>query len=294
VRPRARPATVALPTAAAMACFAANSLLARAALGRGLADAGTFTGVRIVSGAAVLAILAALRPGRTGAGSWGSAAALAGYALAFSLAYLRIGAGTGAFLLFAAVQVTMIGGGLREGRRPSAIQWAGVALALSGLALLARPGRGGGDLAGAALMAAAGVAWGVYSLRGRGAGDPVHVNAGNFARAAVLAAGAGAAAWSLSTPVATAAGVLLAAASGAVASAGGYSLWYAALPSLGPTRAAAVQLSAPVIAAAAGVVLLGEAVTPRSVAASGAILGGVALALRERRTPPARRARERR
>jgi drug/metabolite transporter (DMT)-like permease len=185
--PRSPAATAALALAA-LACFAANSLLARAALGRGLADAGTYTLVRLASGAAALVVLARARGGRRGAGSWTSAAALLAYAWPFSLAYLRIPTGTGALLLFAAVQVTMIGIGVAQGARPGRLQWTGLALALAGLAALTRPGVEGADPAGAALMIVAGAAWGVYSLRGRTARDPLATTADNFVRTAALAA----------------------------------------------------------------------------------------------------------
>lgn len=270
-------------TAGALLCFAANSLLARAALGRGLADASSYTLVRLASGAGLLVVVARARGGRRGGGSWASAAALVAYAFPFSLAYLAIPTGTGALLLFAAVQATMIGGGVAQGARPSQLQWLGLAVALGGLVALTRPGAGGVDPAGAALMVLAGAAWGVYSLRGRGATDPLATTADNFARGVVLALPLGAAALLLGGARATPAGVALAAASGALASAGGYSLWYAVVPSLGSTRAAAVQLSVPVLAALAAVVLLGEPLTPRLVGSGAAILAGIALTLRPAR-----------
>jgi drug/metabolite transporter (DMT)-like permease len=266
-------------TAGALACFAANSLLCRAALGRGLADPGTFTAVRLASGAAALAILLGVRRrARPSGGSWASALALFAYAAAFSLAYVRIGAGVGALVLFAAVQATMVGWGLATGARLSPVQWAGVALATAGLAWLTLPGAGAPDLAGAVLMALAGVAWGVYSVRGRSAFDPLSTTADNFLRGAplgllFLAAG-------LASAHATRAGFLLASVSGALASGGGYALWYAVLPALGPSRAGTLQLAVPVIAAAGAVAFLGEPVRPRLLLAGAAILAGVALSLR--------------
>jgi drug/metabolite transporter (DMT)-like permease len=268
-------------TAGALGCFAANSLLARTALGRGLADPATFTAVRLLSGAVALgAIVAASGRGRPRGGGWRAALALFGYAVAFSLAYLRIHAGVGALILFGAVQATMIGWAVAGGRRPRAAQWAGVALALGGLGWLTLPGADAPDLMGAGLMALAGVAWGAYSLAGRGAGDPVATTADNFLRSAPFAAGLlllGA-----RDLHASGAGVALAVASGAVASGGGYSLWYAVLPALGPTRAASVQLSVPVLTAGAAVVLLGEPVTARLALSAVAILAGIALTLRGR------------
>ena len=288
--PRAtRPWGVAILTGAAMTGFAANSVLARAALGWGYADAPTFTLVRIATGALVLGALAR-RPslvavGEAGsvraappAGDWIAAAALFAYAGAFSYAYLQLPAGTGALILFGTVQATMLGWGLVRGERPRAAQWLGLALAASGLVGLTFPGIAAPDPVGAALMAVAGVAWGIYSLRGRGATRPLAANAGNFLRAVpfafalLLLAGA--------TVAATPAGIGLAASSGGIASGLGYSLWYAALPALTRTQAAVVQLCVPAVAAAAGVLLLGEPLTARTLIAGTAILGGVFIAVR--------------
>ena len=266
-------------TAGALACFAANSLLARAALGRGLVDPATFTAVRLLAGAAALAAIAAASGrGRPRGGTLGAGAALFGYAAAFSLAYLRIRAGVGALVLFGAVQATMIGWAVAGGARPRPVQWAGVALALGGLAWLTLPGVDAPDPVGVGLMALAGAAWGAYSLAGRGARDPLVTTADNFLRGAPFAAG-------LFVLLGrdlhvTGAGVALAAVSGAVTSGGGYSLWYAALPSLGATRAASVQLSVPVLTAVAAVALLGEPVTTRLVLSAIAILAGIGLTLR--------------
>jgi drug/metabolite transporter (DMT)-like permease len=273
---RAGPATAA--TLVALACFAANSLLARAALGPGLAGPGAFTGLRLVAGALALLGVSLARGRRPAGGSWGSALALFGYAAAFSVAYVRIPAGAGALLLFAAVQATMIGWTVSRGTRPTRAQAAGVLVALAGLGALTRPGGSAPDALGAGLMALAGVAWGAYSLRGRGAADAIATTADNFARAAalaipfaVLAPGSGA-----PSPE----GVGLAVTSGALASAGGYCVWYAVVPALGPTRAAVVQLAVPVLAAGAAVVLLGEPLTPRLVVSGAAIVSGIALAAR--------------
>jgi drug/metabolite transporter (DMT)-like permease len=277
--PEPRLVITGLLAAAALLCFAANSLLARAALGSARADPATFTALRVVSGAVALALLGAARRRRRAGGSWASATALLGYAGAFSLAYVRIPTGVGALLLFPAVQVTMIGIGIAQGARPSRRQWLGVAVALAGLAYLTRPGAHGGDALGAVLMVLAGASWGVYSLRGRAARDPLATTADNFVRATALA-----------LPLATAfvlakggrltfSGAALAVASGALASGGGYTLWYAVMPSLGATRAAALQVTVPAIAAAGGVLLLGEPVTVRLVVSAAVILAGVALTL---------------
>ncbi len=276
---------MALPAAAlcvaALLAFAANSLLCRAALGPGLVliDAASFTTVRIASGAAALLVVALLRRSRPGHGSWASAAALFAYAIAFSLAYRLIPAGAGAFLLFGSVQVTMIGTDLVRGGRPRPAEWAGLLLSLGGLAYLAAPGAQALSARGALLMAAAGVAWGIYSLRGRGTTDPAGVTADNFVRAVPLALAASLVSGGVTGLAASGArGLALAAISGAVTSGLGYVLWYAALRSLSATRAAVVQLSVPVLAAAGGVLLLGEAPSPRLLAAAPIILGGVALA----------------
>jgi len=272
------PPRAALFAAAALTGFAANSLLCRTALRPGLIDAASFTAVRIAAGAAALFALSAARAGTAArSGSWGSALALVGYAAAFSYSYLRIGAGTGALLLFGSVQATMLLAGLRAGERLRPRAALGLALALVGLVILVLPGLTAPDPLGAALMAAAGVAWGVYSLRGRGARQPLLETAGNFARSVPFAV-------LLLLPAlpaahASGAGLALAALSGALASGVGYSFWYAALPSLGALRAAIVQLSVPVLTAAGAALLLGEPITARLVLSSVVILGGVALAL---------------
>ncbi len=273
-------------TCVALAGFAANSLLCRKALGAGLIDAASFTTLRIVSGAGALLALSALS-GRTtsrGAGSWGSALALFGYAIAFSIAYRRIGAGVGALVLFAAVQITMIGWGLLCGERPTRLEWIGLAVALGGLAALTLRGLDAPDLDGVALMAAAGAAWGVYSLRGRRAGTPLVTTAGNFVRAVPLALGASVIWFVVHDVHLSLRGALLALVSGSVTSGLCYSLWYAALPSLSATRAAIAQLCVPALAAAGGVLFLHESVTSRLVISGSAILGGVALAVVGRRT----------
>jgi len=283
---------VAALCAAALVGFAANSLLCRAALGERSIDAASFTAIRLASGALVLAILAraaaAAAPAPAGAearprpaGSWASAAALFLYAAAFSFSYLRLTAATGALILFAAVQATMIAGGIRRGERPRAPEWLGFALAGGGLVALTLPGLAAPDPLGAALMAAAGLGWGVYSLRGRGAARPLAATADNFLRSLVFAAPLAAAI--VLDGHASARGAALAAASGAVASGIGYSLWYAALPHLAATRAAILQLSVPVLTAAAAPLVLGETITPRFAGAAAAIVGGIALAVLAKR-----------
>jgi drug/metabolite transporter (DMT)-like permease len=221
-----------------------------------------------------------MRGGGTREGSWPSAFWLFAYAGAFSFAYITLTAATGALLLFGAVQATMIIAGFVRGERFARLQWLGFVVALGGLAALLLPGASAPPLVGAVLMIGAGVAWGFYSLRGRGAGDPTRVTAGNFLRAVPMAIAVSVA--TLSQFSIDMAGVAYALASGALTSGVGYAIWYTALPSLKATAAATVQLSVPVIAATGGVVLLGEALTLRLVLCSIAILGGIALVLRRR------------
>ncbi|MEI8264975.1 MAG: DMT family transporter [Betaproteobacteria bacterium] len=260
-------------TALAMGAFAGNSLLCRQALQHTAIDPASFTAVRLISGAAVLWALVRWR-GQRSAGDWASATALFVYAAAFSFAYLSLSAGTGALLLFGAVQATMLGWGLWRGQRLSRGQVAGLVLAMGGLSALLLPGVSAPPVAGALLMLAAGAAWGVYSLRGRGAGDPTAVTAGNFQRAGALALVLGLAGlpWARVDPM----GLVWALCSGALTSGLGYAVWYAALKGLHPTSSASVQLSVPVLTALGGVALLGEPVTLRLALCSLAILGGIA------------------
>lgn len=268
-------------TLGTLICFAANSLLCRAALRPRLVDAVTFTTVRIASGAAALTLIAvARRRAWPRGGSLTGGLTLFAYAISFSLAYVRIGAGVGALLLFGAVQVTMLGWSLAQGARPRPLEWLGIGVALAGLAWLGLPGASAPDPAGAVLMMISGACWGAYSLLGRAGRDPVASNADNFLRALPLVL-------ALSLAVAgrsavTGQGILLAAASGALASGGGYSLWYAVVPDLGATRAAAVQLGVPVLAGLGATAFLGERLTARVAASGAAILAGIALTLRRR------------
>jgi len=266
-----------------MTGFAANSLLCRAALRGDAIDAASFTAIRLATGAAVLVTLVAARKSSVrGEGTWLSAFALAGYAVAFSFAYLQIGAAAGALLLFGAVQLTMIAGGLIRGERPTPRQWLGWLLALAGLVAINAPRLDPPPLGGALLMMLAGVAWGIYSLRGRGITRPLVATAGNFARSVPIAALLVAIAFATRAH-ASVLGIALAAASGGIASGLGYSLWYAAVPSLGATRAAVVQLSVPVITALAAIVLLDEPLRTTVALGGAAIVGGLALALTTKR-----------
>jgi drug/metabolite transporter (DMT)-like permease len=271
-----------LLTVVAMTAFATNSVLCRMALGAHAVDAASFTAVRLASGAVTLAVLTLfLRNSHAlTAGSWLSGFELFLYAVAFSFAYLSLSAGTGSLILFGSVQATMIISGLRSGERPHMLQWAGLAIALAGLIYLVFPGITAPSLGGSLLMALAGIAWGLYSLRGRGVKDPVSRTTGNFIRAVPFAL----LVWASGVPGlhAEPRGILLAVMSGALASGFGYVIWYSALRGLSSTRAATVQLSVPVLAAFGGVIYLAEVVSLRLVIASVLILGGVALTVIEK------------
>ena len=264
-----------------MIAFAANSILCRMALGDNAIDAASFTTVRVVSGAVTLGLIILLRSGRCSEKpDWRSVAALFGYMIFFSFAYLTLSAGTGALVLFGAVQITMFIVALQSGETFSGLSWFGLVVAFAGLVYLVSPGVTAPDPLGAVLMAVAGIAWGAYSLFGRSAAKPTEATALNFI-------------WSVPLVLITSVffrgdvqlsmeGIVLAIASGTLASGLGYAIWYAALKRLKATSAATVQLSVPVIAAIAGVILLFEDVTLRLVVASIATLGGVAIVLSQR------------
>jgi drug/metabolite transporter (DMT)-like permease len=274
-----RAATAAL-TILALIAFAANSVLCRLALGESAIDPASYTAVRLVTGAVTLWIIAAfLRAGSFGksGGSWISAAMLFLYAVTFSFAYISLSAGTGALILFASVQITMIAVGLYGGERPEILEWLGLFLAMAGLIYLVSPGITAPSIVGSVLMATAGIAWGIYSLRGRGASDPIGSTTDNFLRTVPFAVGV-VLLW-LSTLTMTPMGFLWAALSGSITSGVGYVIWYAALRGLTATRAATAQLSVPVLAALGGVVVLSEAITPRLVVSAVVILSGVGLAV---------------
>lgn len=272
-------------TSLAMLAFAGNSLLCRLALKHTLIDPASFTAIRLLSGALMLWLVISLKRGaldrsvaKPHGGNWLSALVLFVYAAGFSFAYVSLPAATGALLLFGAVQATMIGHGMWTGERFSPLQWAGLVLAFGGLLSLLLPGLSAPPLLGSALMLTAGLAWGIYSLRGKGAaGDPTLVTAGNFLRAVPM--GLVLSLLMLNNRSIDALGLGYALASGALTSGVGYAIWYSALPGLKATQAATVQLSVPVIAALGGVVFLGESITLRLVVASLAILGGIAFVI---------------
>ena len=283
------PLRIVILTTLAMLAFAGNSLLCRLALKHTGIDPASFTAIRLVAGAVTLFLIVKLRrTARTavmGQGNWLSAFALFAYAAGFSFAYVSLTAATGALLLFGAVQATMISHGVWAGERLRGLQLLGLLLAFGGMVGLLLPGLAAPPLLGSILMLVAGVAWGFYSLRGKGAGDPTGVTAGNFMRAAPMALVLSLV--MLSQPEVRASldtvGFGYALASGALTSGIGYAIWYTALPALKATQAATVQLSVPVIAALGGIVFLGEALTLRLMLASLAILVGIALVILERR-----------
>jgi len=293
-----------LLTAFALTAFAFNSILCRLALRGDEADAAGFTAVRLVSGAVMLAVISflfaknrtgkknksefntgTLPTGRVSAfervgGSWPSAFFLFAYAICFSFAYLGLTTATGALVLFGCVQLTMVGVSLARGVRPRPIEWIGLIVAFGGLVYLVLPGLSAPPLMNALLMAAAGIAWGIYTLRGKSSVDPLAETSGNFLRSVPMIAAV--ALVFLSDLHLSTRGVILAVLSGAVASGIGYSVWYAALKYHTPTRAAVLQLSVPVIAAVGGIVFLAEAASTRVAVAGALILGGIGLTLIKR------------
>jgi drug/metabolite transporter (DMT)-like permease len=274
-RPSARET---LLTAAALICFAANSLLCRMALRPGLIDAPSFMNIRFASGALVLTLLARrdeqgrgpLREGTLRGALW-----LAFYAVTFSFAYLRLPASAGALILFGVVQLTMTSWGLLHGERPATLQWLGHALAFAGLLVLTLPGLEAPDPRGALLMTCAGVGWAFYSLHGRKAKSPVASNAGHFLRALPFTLAVSVIL--LGSAHLQPRGVILALLSGVLATGVGYAIWYSALRSLSSTQAGILQLSVPAIAATGGVLLLNESLSPRLLGAGAAILLGILL-----------------
>jgi drug/metabolite transporter (DMT)-like permease len=281
-----KPILTAALTVAALIAFAANSVLCRLALGTSAIDPASYTAVRLITGAVTLSLIVQLLPYPTAeksAASWVTATMLFLYAVTFSFAYVSLSTGTGALILFAAVQITMVGIGLYAGERPRAAEWVGLSIALAGLVYLVFPGLTAPSPVGSFLMSVAGIAWGGYSLRGRNSMDPVRATTDNFLRTLPFAV-AVILFW-LSSLAVSPMGFVWAATSGSVSSGIGYVIWYAALRGLTATRAATVQLSVPVIAAVGGVVLLSEETTLRLVISAVAILGGVGVAVSSRKPP---------
>ena len=269
-----------LITSLALIAFAANSVLTRSALAYDQIGPGAFMAIRLFSGAVTLAGLVALRGGLGGMfkhGSVVSAASLLLYAAAFSFAYVTLDAGLGALILFGGVQITMFAGAVIGGEKPSGTRWIGSILGMIGLGVLFAPGASMPDVGGSFLMGVSAVGWGIYSLRGRGVSAPLQATASNF----ILAAPVGVLLWLLipSEVLTNPAGVLLAVASGALASGVGYAIWYATLPKLDSSLAAIVQLTVPLIALVGGMVFLGETATWAFVISTILILGGVLIAV---------------
>ncbi len=269
---------LALLTLCVLIAFAGNSVLARLALAGGDIGPWSFSLIRFVSGAGVLLLLSRPRVS-WGKGQWSAAAALCGYGVFFSFAYLKLATGTGALLLFASVQITMLAAAFLRGERLTAFQSLGLVLASGGLVYLLAPGAQAPSLFGAVLMALSGIGWGIYSVMGKGAGSPLARTAGNFARAAILL--------SVATPfiilvlpeaMPSRFGLVLAVLSGTVTSGLGYALWYYVLKDLSVTTASISQLSVPVIAAIGGALFVFEPVTLSFAAACAAVLIGVGLA----------------
>lgn len=281
-------------TLLALIAFASNSILCRLALAPHEIDPANFTLTRLGSGGLTLLLIHAIvtrswsggaSPKRPFGHGLIAAALLFLYALPFSLAYVSIGAGTGALILFTAVQATMLLGALRSGERFRALEGVGMVIAIAGLVYLVKPGLSAPSPVGSTLMAVAGIAWGLYSLRGRGTSDPLRDTTNNFVLAIPLAIAARWAPAAISAPLgfahtaATTRGLILAAASGALASGLGYTVWFAALRGLTAIRASMVQLAVPVVAAAGGVIFLHEAITARLIVSAALILGGLGIAL---------------
>ena len=270
----------AILTLIAMLAFAANSVLARLGLGEASIDPASYTAVRLLSGAATLWAIARFSShdnNSESAGSWTSGSMLFLYAITFSFAYITLSTGTGALILFAAVQITMIAMGLYSGERPRPLEWLGLLIAIIGLIYLVSPGITAPSLVGSLLMLIAGIAWGVYSIRGRGAVNPLAATADNFLRTIPFAL--------IMVLIfyfkinISESGFIYALTSGAISSGVGYAIWYAALRGLTATRAATVQLSVPVLAAIGGVLFLSEPVTTRLAIATMAILSGIGMAV---------------
>jgi len=270
-------------TSLAMIAFASNSLLNRLALGQHTMDAISYTTIRLTSGAIMLSLLRSTQR-KSGqpllGGSWLSAALLFLYAIAFSFAYLSLSAGTGALLLFGSVQLTMLTVALRSGERPQILEWLGLVLAVGGLIYLVLPGLIAPAPLGSILMLMAGIAWGFYSVRGRGSQDPLADSAGNFVYAVPMILLIRLI--SVNNIQLSSAGILYAVLSGALASGVGYVIWYSALRGLTTTRAAIIQLSVPVLAAWGGVILLSEQISGRLLLAGILILGGIGLTVLSR------------
>lgn len=266
-------------TTLALIAFAANSVLNRLALSEGSIDAPSFTIIRLLSGAIVLFIILLIKnqqkPSSASKGSWASSLMLFTYAITFSLAYITLDTATGALILFTAVQLSMLLISLFKGSRLSLIEWFGTLIAFFGFVYLVYPDLGTPSVKGFILMSAAGTAWGVYTLNGRGTTDALADTAYNFIRTIPFVLVLLLITFSKSNY--STQGIVLAVISGAITSGIGYTIWYEALKGLSSTQAAVVQLSVPVLAALGGVVFVSEEITQRLIISIVFILGGILL-----------------
>lgn len=263
-------------TGLALIAFAANSVLCRLALGEEAIDASSFTVIRLLSGATVLLTIISINRNKTSLptkGSWSASLMLFLYAITFSFAYITLDTGTGALILFGSVQITMILLSLISGTRLHITEWAGIAVAFTGFVYLILPGVTAPSTIGFLLMTIAGIAWGIYTLMGRGSKNPLMDTAYNFLRTIPLVIILVIVA--IKTAHYSFEGILFAALSGGIASGIGYTIWYIALGGLSATQAAVVQLLVPVIAALGGVIFVSEIVTLRLIVSATMILGGV-------------------
>lgn len=277
-----------LLTVLAMIAFAANSILCRIALGNELIDAASFTSIRLASGAVMLLLIILLRQSNQfnalslSCFNIKSSLALFLYAICFSFAYIEMSTGTGALILFGTVQLSMILFAIVKGEKTSPIMWSGIALAFGGLVYLVLPGVNAPSPVSATLMTISGLAWAVYSLRGKSSSNPVTDTTWNFVGTVPFIIFTSFV--FISSAQGTFSGIILAIASGAIASGVGYVIWYAALPALSWTAAAIVQLSVPTIAAFGGVIFMSEPLTARLILASIATLGGIAIVIYSKQT----------
>jgi len=274
-----------LYTSASLLAFAANSILCRMALGGSSIDAVSFSAIRLTSGAIALFVLVHIfrsQTTRRHCGNWTSASMLFLYVIAFSFAYLSLSAATGALILFSAVQITMMFGAIRSGETPGVIEWFGIIMALTGLTYLLLPGVSAPSPTGTVLMLTSGIALGIYSLRGKHAGNALANTEGNFIRTLPMIATVSLISIPWIHMHLSIKGVVLATLSGALASGAGYAIWYMALRGLTATRAAVIQLSVPVLTAIGSIMFLAEIISGRLILSSVMILGGIWLTISAR------------
>ncbi len=271
-----------LITAFALTAFAGNSILCRLALGDATIDAASFTSIRLLSGIIVLFIILQLTQGKKEnlertKGSWKAGLMLFIYAIGFSYAYISLETGTGALILFASVQITMIGLSIIKGNKLFLIEWVGIAIAFAGFTYLMLPGVAAPSFYGFVFMTAAGMAWGVYTLAGKGSKNPLADTAHNFFKTLPLVVVLVLATFLKSHL--SSEGIILAILSGGLTSGIGYTIWYMALGGLSPIQAAILQLLVPVIAAAGGILFSAEVLSLRLVMSAMLILGGILIVI---------------